>query len=173
MIIQSIEFSKRVNELLDVLRDDIGRMERNVQKLKRLQVLVIKRDIASLEKMLNEIKTESDDYTDNEQRRKSARAELAEILMCEAGQITLSRLEKLVSEEQRVIVFQTKAQLQDLVRRLSAEHKNTVSLMSELERFNRLMLDTILGRAESRQLTYNSGGATRYYGDAAFVSFQL
>ncbi len=173
MINQSVEFEKRVNDLLDVLRDDIWQMEQNIQKLKRLQVLVIKRDTASLEKMLEEIRIASDQCTDNEFKRRTARDEVAEILMCKPEQITLSNLEGMVPQEQQVIIFNTKAQLQDLVRRMSAEHKNTVLLMAELERFNRLMLDTILGKKEPQNRTYNSGGIARSYGSAAFVSFQL
>jgi hypothetical protein len=173
MITQPIELEKKVNELLDVLRDDIENMKQNLQKLNKLRLLVVKRDNAALETMLNQIRAEAGLHEANESRRKAARGRIGEILKCKPDQVTLSRLEGFVADEQKIEIGQIQTELRNLIRKLSGEHKSTIALMAELERFNRLLLDNIFEKTKVQSVTYNPSGTATRYGDSAFVSFHL
>ena len=63
--------------------------------------LVVRRDDVSLHKLLESIKTESNSCKENELKRRSLREELAIASDCSLDQMTLSRLEVELHDEQK------------------------------------------------------------------------
>lgn len=168
-----VQIEDKVRELLDVLEKDIEHIGQNLSRLGELRALVVKRDDASLEKLLNRIRTDAQKYEANEMNRKLIREQLAGILGCGCEQITLSRLEEIVSQDSRAVIAQYKSRLGTLVKQLGKEHKSTMMLISDLSRFNKLLLDNIFDKSRLGGAAYNSGGTAQQQNDAAFVSFQI
>ncbi len=168
-----VQIEDKVRELLDVLEKDIEHIEQNLSRLSELRALVVKRDNASLEELLNRIRADVQEYEANEMNRKLIREQLAGILGCECEQVTLSRLEEIVSQDNRAVIAQCKSRLSTLVKQLGAEHKSTMMLISDLSRFNKLLLDSIFDKSRLGGTTYNAGGSAQQHETAAFLSFQI
>ncbi len=71
----AIEIENKVDELLTVLDRDIRYIRENLSRLNELRSLVVKRDDASLRKLLGSIQSESNSYKDNELKRHLLREE--------------------------------------------------------------------------------------------------
>ena len=141
----------KVDELLAVLDKDIEHIQRSLSRLNELRRLVIKRDDTALGKLLESIQAESDSYRSHELKRQSARKELAIAFGCSLKQMTLSRLEGV----------------------LSGEHLGTALLLSECARFNNVLLKTILDLGKTETVHYNCNGATSRQTETAFVNLQF
>ena len=168
-----IQIEDKVHELLNVLEKDIEHLEQNLSKLNNLRTLVVKRDNVSLERLLDQIRKDAQEYEANEMSRKLIREQLAGILGCDCKQVTLSRLEEIVSQDCKVVIAQYKFRLSAMVKRLGAEHKSTTMLISDLAMFNRVLLDNIFKKSRLGGTTYNAGGTAQQQNNAAFVSFQI
>jgi len=168
-----VEIEDKVDELLAVLDKDIEHTQQSVSFLNELRSLVVKRDDASLSKLLESIQDETRSYKDHQSKRQSIRKELANILDCNFEQMTLSRLEDILSEEKQAQVAAKKTKLQALVNELKKEHISTALLLSECARFNSLLLKSILGLGGSDTVTYNSNGAAKRQNDTAFVNLRF
>jgi len=163
----------KVDELLVVLDQDVEHMRDSLSLLNELRSLLIKRDDASLGKLLEDIQTESDSYQSHELKRQSIREELAAALGCSVEQMTLSRLEEVLPEEKEAQVSQMKARLRILAGELKREHLSTGLLLSECARFNNLLLRGIFYAGKSGAVMYNSNGAAKRQTDTAFVNLQF
>ena len=71
----AIEIENKVDELLTVLDRDIRYIRENLSRLNELRSLVVKRDDASLRKLLGSIQSESNSCKDNELKRHLLREE--------------------------------------------------------------------------------------------------
>jgi hypothetical protein len=163
----------KVDELLDVLDKDIGNMQRDLSCLNELRGLVIKRDDAALNKLLERIQSETNNYKDQQLRRRAARKDLADMFDCDFEQVTLSNLEARLPEGKRDQVAARKAKLKELVKELKKEHISTALLLSECARFNSLLLKSILGLGRSKAVTYTNNGAAKRQNDTAFVNMRF
>ena len=173
MNLAAVELNDRIGELLDVLRREIEQMEYNLSILTKLRMLVVKHDNPALEAMLEAIRYQAGKYEKQNSDRNLARQRLAEFFNCGTENITLSKLQKIAPSEQQSLIASVKEQLSDLVNRLTVEYKSTAALMSELARFNRVLLDSIFQRSQLQNLTYNASGIPRRNSEAAFMSFEL
>jgi len=165
----------KVDELLLVLDEDIRHIRQSLSRLNELRSLVIKRDDASLGKLLEFIRSESEGYRKHELHRRSIRKELAGALGCGLGQITLSKLETSTSLPQgkKDQVTEKKAKLKSLIKELKKEHLSTALLLSDCARFNRMLLKGVFNFGKTRTVYYGSNGATKQQNDMAFVNLQL
>lgn len=168
-----IEIEDKVNQLLAVLDKDIQNIQDNLSRLNELRIFVVKRDDASLQKMLENIQTESNSYKKNETARKLIREELAAAMDCRFEQVTLSRLETELTGEEKNEVTQRKIKLKTLAEKLKKEHSSTVTLLSDCARFNRLLLKSILELGHAGSVTYSQRGFTERQNSAAFMNMQL
>lgn len=168
-----IEIEDKVRELLGVLEKDIEHIEQNLARLSELRAFVVKRDNASLEELLGRIRADAQKYEANETNRELIREQLAGILGYKREQVTLSKLEEIVSQESKAEISRCKSRLSALVKQLGAEHKSTMMLISDLSRFNRVLLDSIFEKSRPGVTTYNSGGSAQQQNDAAFLSFKI
>jgi hypothetical protein len=167
------ELQEKVNELLAVLQKDLEYIERNIVELDELRALVIKRDDSGLSKLLEQIRSRSQEYEANQKLREELRRQIAEILDWSVGEVRLGRLLQQVSAEQKVNVRQIRERLGSMISRLQKEHTSTVMLLSDLSRFNSILLDTILETGQVCGVTYNARGGAKRNGDIAFMNLQL
>ena len=167
------EIEDKVDELLLCLDEDIQYIQESLSRLNELRSLVVKRDDVSLGKLLEGIQAKSDSYRNHELRRQSIRKELAIALGCGLEQMTLSRLETILPEEQNVQVAERKDKLQSLAKELKREHLSTALLLAECARFNRLLLKSIFDLGKAGIVYYDSNGSTKRQIDATFVNLKF
>jgi hypothetical protein len=164
---------EKVDELLACLEKDAQRVQESMSQLNELRRLVIKRDDVALGKLLETIQAESDRYRTQESQRQSIRKELAAVLGCDAGQMTLSALEKSLSRAKADQVSRMKARLKSLIQELRKEYLSTVLLLSECSRLNDMLLKSIFNLGGTGGMYYNASGVTRRQTGVTFVNLQL
>ena len=169
----TIEIEEKVDELLVCLKTDVRHIQESLSNLNELRSLVIKRDDAALERLLENIRAESNRYANHESSRQSMRKELAGILGCNFEQVTLSALKAYLPEAKREQVTQVQTELKALTRELKKEHFRTSLLLSECARFNSLLLRSVFDLGQTGAVYYNSNGATKRQMDTAFMTLQF
>ncbi len=170
---EMIEMESKVDELLSVLDKDIRHMRECLLRLNELRELVIKRDEVSLSKLLESIQAESEVYAANEQKRQAIRKDLADLLGYNVEQMTLSKLEETVSKKKRVEVSERKTTLRILASQLKKEHLSVALLLTECARFNKMLLNGILGQARHDTIMYDSNGLSSRQSGTAFMSLKF
>ena len=170
---QTIEISQKTQDLLGVLERDVEHIGRTVSYLNELRGLVIKRDEKALGRLLDAIRTESQEYAGNEQRRNLMRKEMAEALGCRPEELTLTFLKKSASGQALTAIAEVQQKLKTMVKRLQREYTATVTLISDCARINSLLLKTVFERNLPGLVCYDSAGLTKRQGDAAFMNMRL
>jgi hypothetical protein len=173
MTATAIEIEAKIDQLLVCLDKDIEHLRGTLSLLNELRSLVIKRDEDSLGRLLENIQTESDTYKSQELKRHTIRKELAIALGCDPEQVTLSKLEAVLPEEEKAQVAERKAELKAFIKELKKEHLSTALLLSECARFNRLLLKSILNFGKTGTVYYDSDGSTKQQNETAFVNLQF
>jgi len=173
MIVSTFEIEQAIDELLDVLDRDIEQFRQSIERLNDLRALVVKRDDKSLHNLLLAIRTDSQEYRDNESRRQSVRARLAEALGCSLQQMTLSKLQTVAGEHKRSRISETADKLRTLSASLKTQHAATTLLLADCARFNRQLLHCILNRSHGREMTYNASGAAKTQVDTGFMNLRF
>ena len=163
----------KVDELLAVLDKDIRHVRASLSRLDEIRGMVVKRDPTALGGLLDEIREQTQEYSENESARDSMRRELAYALGCEVGGMTLSRLESVLDDGKRLEVGRRKTLLRSLTDKLKTEHMRTAMLLSDCARFNSTLLSGILELGNARATTYGSDGTARSQGGSVFVSMEF
>jgi len=169
----AIEIEDTVDKLLAVLDEDIRNIRKSLSTLDDLRHLVIKRDDASLRKLLEGAKSESSSYKNSEAKRQLLREKLAIALDCAPGQMTLSRLETELSGERKAQVAERKIRLRTLIDKLQKEHAGTMMLLSDCARFNGMLLKSVLQLGQTGEITYSPQGSVQRRIDTVFVDSQF
>jgi hypothetical protein len=171
---QTIELTQKTEDLLGILELDIDRIERTIQNLDNLRVLVVKRDEKGLACLLEIIQSESQVYSHNEQKRNQLRKEMAEIIGCPLESMNFSALKKHLSQPGLIEqVGDRQMKLRNMVTRLKKEYVSTVALLSDCARINSALLKCIFGRGRGNLVCYNSTGEISRQNDAAFMSMRM
>ncbi len=169
----AIEIEDAVDKLLAVLDEDIRHIRESLSTLDDLRHSVIKRDDVSLRKLLEGARSESSGYRNNEAKRRLLREELAIVLDCAPGQMTLSRLETELSGEKKAHVAERKITLRTLIGKLRTEHVSTMMLLSDCARFNGMLLKSVLQLGGTGEITYSPQGSVQRRIDTVFVDSQF
>jgi len=170
---QTVDLSRKVEDLLGVLMRDIEHLERTLVCLNELRCFVIKRDEKGLARLLDDIRVESRGYQANEQRRNLIREELAVLLGCKTGELTLSVLTRRLGGAAKAAIAESQQRLKMLVGRLQKEYVSTVSLLSDCARINSALLKIMFNRGRSGLVCYDSAGLTERESGAAFMNMRL
>jgi len=170
---KTVDLSRKVEDLLGVLRRDIEHLERTLVCFNELRCFVIKRDEKGLARLLDDIRAESRDYQANEQRRNLIREELSVLLGCKTGELTLSVLTKRLGGAANTAISESQQRLKMLMGRLQKEYVSTVSLLSDCARINSALLKIMFNRGRSGLLCYDSAGLTERESGAAFMNMRL
>ncbi|MEN6386404.1 MAG: hypothetical protein ABFD79_14595 [Phycisphaerales bacterium] len=169
----SFEIEDYVKELLIVLDRDIENIQQNLLKLNDLRCFVVKRDDASLQKMLASIQSQSPGFKENDIQRKNIRERLAEIMGCDFSKVTLSALEKELSGDLRTQISERKIKLKTLATQFRKEHMSTSKLLADCARFNGMLLKSILELGHARTITYNPQGLTERQSNSAIMNMEF
>lgn len=168
-----VEIEGKVDELLTCLELDIRHIEESLVRLNELRTFIIKRDDAALGRLLESIRTGSEDYRNNETRRQSIRKELADAIDCEPKQMTLSVLESHLPESKSRLVAKTKDRLRALTLELRKEHLSTSLLLAECARFNNVLLRSVFEIGKTGVVSYNSNGSAKRQIDTTLVDMKF
>jgi hypothetical protein len=167
------EMEDKVKELLTVLDRDIENIQQNLTRLNDMRCFVVKRDDASLQKMLTSIQFQSPGFRQNDSERKRIREELATALGCEFSKLTLSALEKELTGELKAQVSEKKIKLKTLATQFRKEHISTSKLLADCARFNGMLLKSILELGHARTITYNPQGISERQSNSAIMNMEL
>jgi len=170
---QQSRISEKTAELLACLERDILHIKQILKDLDKIRSLVVKRDENSLKGLLQNIQVQTDEYKEQEARRRDIRGELARLFNWSPQQLKLSELETVLPEILRSQVKSKKVELQSLTERLKKEHLSTVLLLAECARFNRLVLRSIFDCDSQDVVTYSSGGTKRQRAGRNFMNFKI
>jgi polyhydroxyalkanoate synthesis regulator protein len=154
----SIGIEELVDEMLECLDIDIEHIKQNLSRLNELRSLVIKRDDDGLRKIFDSIHTNSESYNEHEMTRHVVRKKIADFLGCNISQVTLSILETKLDVNKKNQVKIKKEQLKSLVEIFKREYANTIVLVSECARFNRLMIKNIFNYGKAATVVYDAKG---------------
>lgn len=168
-----LDIEEKVDELLGCLEGDIEHMEDSLLTLDELRGFVIKQDKSALGKLLDKARNASTKYRIHERKRQKVRSELAKLLDCRGKDVTLSKLETVVSEEKKAFVVQTKIKLNTLTRKFLKEYSNTAMLLAECTRFNRLILKSIFNFGNADAVVYDADGTAKEQNQRAFMDMQF
>lgn len=163
----------KVERLLAVLDEDVRHLETTLVQLDTLRGLLIKRDDATLDQLLGEIRGRTEAYTENEQLRQTLRADLGSALGCDAGRLTLSKLQSMLPQSQRAALALRQKKLRSLVAELKREYTLTVVLVSDCARFNRTLMRAFFGSGSQAGVIYSPSGQARQQTNATLMSLQL
>lgn len=167
------EIEKYIDRLLAILDKDVEHLENNISKLNELRSLVVKQDNDALTGLLENIRTESMAYRDNERNRQMVQCKLADLFDCPLEQLTLSRLEKELPLQRKSEIVVRKNKLRMLAGMLKKEHLSTQMLLADCARFNRLLLKRIFETGRSQNIMYKPTGTTERSTDNVFMNLQL
>ena len=169
----TFEIENKVNDLLGVLDTDIKHIQESLSWLNELRSLIIKRDEKAMGELIESIQKGSGSYVSNESKRNSMRKALAEALGLEVKDMTLTMLEGVLEEGNRIKVSQRKEKLKTLVEKLQMEHLRTSMLLSDCSRFNSLLLKSILNLGNTEAVTYSSSGATKRHNENVLMNLEF
>ena len=170
---QTTVLSRNVEDMLDVLERDIVHIEQTLSYLNEIRGLVIKRDEQRLGRLLEEIRTEVQEYSANEHRRRMAREQLAGLFGCKPGELTLSVLRTRIDEPAKTAIAERQDRLRALTQLLQREYISTAALLSDCARINSRLLKIVFERSRAGAVCYDSQGAAARESDAAFMSMRL
>jgi septal ring factor EnvC (AmiA/AmiB activator) len=152
----------RIAALLEVLDEDIRHIESTLSHLNALRSLLVKREDAALQKLLDEVRGQAEAYQANERKRERLRKDLAADLGCAESDLTLSTLAgALAGSVAGVALADRQVRLRALTAQLKREHTLTVLLVRDCLRFNRSLLHVFLGSGGGGA-TYGATGAAKH-----------
>jgi hypothetical protein len=165
--------SDKIAQMLSCLQEDIRNIEQILEYLDEIRASVLKRDENVLSHLLQITQAEADEYKNQESRRNLIRAELANFLNYDVQQITLSKLEQILPESIQAQVKEKKNKLKLLTDKLQKEHLNTILLLSECARFNRMILSGIFDFGKKDVITYSASGIKPRQAGRNLVNFKV
>ncbi len=157
----ALEIENMVDEMLECLDLDIEHIKKNLLRLNEMRSLIIKRDDTALQALLDDIHLESESYKENESKRQMIRKKIADSLCSSTEKVTLSMIENMFSEPKRSYVKRKKAQLKTLVEEFKKEYANTIILVSECARFNKMLIKSIFNPAKTNPMYYSAKGIVK------------
>jgi hypothetical protein len=152
----------KVQALLAVLDEDIRHVETVLTQLEALRSLLVQRDDAGLERLLEASRQQAQVYAAHEQQRQDLRRDLAARFGWRECDVTLSKLQGRLSGPSRAAVAGRQARLKALVERLKREHTLTTVLLVDCARFNRLLLQALFGVSHKGTMSYSATGAAKH-----------
>jgi hypothetical protein len=165
--------SVKIAQMICCLVKDVQHIEHILENLDKIRALVLKRDEDTLKELLEQTQAKVDEYKNQESDRQLICMELARLLNLNVKQFTLSKLEQLLPEKLRAQVQEKRIKIRSLTNRLKKEHLNTVLLLAECARFNRMVLNGIFRFGKKGVVTYSSSGTTRQQASKSFMNFNM
>jgi hypothetical protein len=162
-----------VDALLDALDDDIRHAETSLALLDTLRSLLVKRDEAALNTLLNDLRKEAEVHADNERRREDLRRQIAAELQCDVGDVTLSLLTATLSGQRQMAVAERQTRLKALTADLKREYTLTAMLLADCARFNRSLMRVFFESDPKGNMTYGANGAAKHQPNVSLMNMHL
>jgi hypothetical protein len=164
---------EKVEALIGVLDVDVQHLTASLAHLDALRSLVIKRDEAGLNDLLDAIRSDSTGYQGNEHKRQYLRQDLADLMGCSLGELTLSCLEQCLPDPWPRALAERKQVLRELTSQVRQEHMRTSWLLRDCARLNGLILDALMNPGRDTTLTYSGTGKTQQHRENSLMNLQF
>ena len=149
------------DDLIVFLDDQIADIEQTLHRLDRLRAAVVRRDEGSLEELMVEVRDEGLRKKKTDFRMQQLQIKLSSVLRCSPEEVNMTRLCEQLTGQDRQIVQEKQATLQQLTRNLSNERQGTELLLRECARFTRLLLSSMVG-VKNQTRTYTAQGQEQW-----------
>jgi len=160
----------KITALLEALDEDLRHLESTLSRLHALRSLLLKREDAALQELLDEVRGQAQAHQANELKREQLRKDLATDRGCAPGDLTLSKLAgALAGHAAGAALADRQARLRALTAQLKQEYTLTVLLVRDCIRFNRSLLHVFLGSGGGGA-TYSATGAAKHEINATLLS---
>ncbi|MCF7972293.1 MAG: hypothetical protein K9N55_00600 [Phycisphaerae bacterium] len=169
----ALEIERWVLDLLIVLKQESEAMTQVETWLSQLRESVIQRNESCLDGLLKEIQARRGLMPELEARRQGIRLALTTVLDLPFEQVTLTKLESLLTGELQHQVSCMKTQLQSQTRMLRAQHQGAVMFLMDCARFNRLLLNSVFDKSHQSMTTYTHRGNPEHTRSSALVNMQF
>jgi hypothetical protein len=164
---------RKTEELVAVLETDIQHIQESLLLLDRLRGLLIKHDVEGLQGLLQQLRAQADAYASIESRRQRLQRQLAVLLDCPMGELTLSRLAGAMPGALGETVARQRMTLRDLVDRLGREYHNTSVLLTDCVRFNHALFHAVFQQGKTQSVVYGATGAAQTCTGSHMMNVQL
>jgi hypothetical protein len=169
----TLDIERWVLDLLIVLKHESEAMGQISMWLAQLQERVMQRDEPALEALLKEIRTNENLMPELERKRQSIRGDLATVLGLPFEQLTLTRLEDLLTGDLQNQVSQMKTQLQIQTGALQTQRQGAVMFLADCTRLNRQLLNSVFDNTQQSHTTYSARGNAEHQRSSALVNLQF
>jgi hypothetical protein len=169
----ALEIERWVLELLIILKQESDAMTEVEAWLQQLREKVIQRDESALDLLLKDIRGKRTLLPELEVKRQAIRQELSTVLGLPFEQVTLTRIESLLTGELQHQVSHMKARLQSQTRALHVQHQGAIMFLMDCARFNRLLLNSVFENIPQSTTTYTHRGNAEHTRSSALVNMQF
>ncbi|HRT24869.1 MAG TPA: flagellar export chaperone FlgN [Anaerohalosphaeraceae bacterium] len=163
---------EHLDKLAEYLDSQAGYLERVLQFLDEFRKSLIRRDVAALEQMQEQMEQEGELCRQMEQRRRRLTEDLAEVMGCGVPEVCLSRICSWVEPAQQAELKKRQEHLKQLADRLRQQHLATELLVREYTRMNRRFLEVLTGQLEKGRM-YDAHGRPEGTALSGLVSVKL
>jgi len=149
------------DDLIVFLDDQTAAIKKTLYRLDRLRAAIVRRDEGSLEQLMEEVQHEGQRRKENDLRMQRLQIKLSSVLNCSPDEVNMTRLCEQLTGQDRRIVQEKQATLQQLTRDLANERQGTELLLRECARFTRLLLSSMVG-TKNQTRTYTAQGQEQW-----------
>jgi len=163
---------EHLDKLAEYLDSQAGYLERVLQFLDEFRKSLIRRDVAALEQMQEQMEQEGELCRHIEQSRRHLTERLAEVMGCEVQEVCLSRICSRLEPGEQLRMKKRQEYLKELTARLRQQHLATELLVREYTRMNRRFLEVLTGQLEKGRM-YDAHGRPEGTALSGLVSVKL
>ena len=161
-----------ISELLTVLDEELELLATKRSLLSDLSEALIGRNDEDTERLLEQIEQSEQAQASLDMRLKAVRESLADVFGCDARDLRLSRLVAELPDDQARKVDSRRRKMTGQVEALRRQHLQTVLMLAECARINRMLLDSMLPAGET-VTTYDAAGMNNWRSGAGLVDKEL
>lgn len=161
-----------LRELQVILDEQVVLLETRLAQTKDLFQSIARYDDDALEKLLPRMETQMQRQSLQDANLRRCRGALARVVGCDPGRLQLGELCSHLSPGQWAPVEARRQRIFSLVQALRRTHMETVLLLNECARVNRLLLASLFPGAQSVTV-YDAGGATHWRDRSGLVDAEL
>lgn len=168
MITETPQITETVAELTELLDEEIALLTARLEQMELLSAAMVSLDDDAMEPVLERMERTQSQQQQTDNRLAQVRESLASLAGLPVRQMRLSRLVRELPEAMGRQVERRRDRLVELSDELRRHHLQTVLLLAESARINRLLLDTLFPASEP-VTTYDTGGADQWRPDTGLV----
>ncbi|MCK4277158.1 MAG: hypothetical protein KAX78_11620 [Phycisphaerae bacterium] len=161
-----------IGRLAAALDEEIALLELRGSQLVALSEAILQRDEAGLQGLFEEMEQTQQTQAETDNKLLGLRKALGDILVCPLERVTLTWVVGQLSGEGRSQIESRLAKIVGLIDEVRKQHLETVMLLSECARINRMLLTTLFPGSETIK-TYGQGGQTTWRPDTGLVDAEL